>query len=119
MNLYPKQGDIVMCDAEPHAGHEIGGHNPSKGNIRRPFLVLSNNNFNRATHLVHLMAITHVHRSSPFRLPIDDYANKINGDLLLYETPEYSFEARHGKILGHISDKQLFEKALTIFLQSF
>ena len=31
---FPNKGDVIIADAEPHAGHEMGGHNPSKGNIR-------------------------------------------------------------------------------------
>ena len=27
---FPKKGDIIIADAEPHAGHEMGGHNPKK-----------------------------------------------------------------------------------------
>jgi len=36
---FPKKGDIIIADAEPHAGHEMGGHNPKKGNIRRHYVV--------------------------------------------------------------------------------
>jgi hypothetical protein len=32
----PKQGDLIFIDAEPHAGHEEGGHRPQSGHIRRP-----------------------------------------------------------------------------------
>lgn len=27
---FPKKGDIIIADAELHAGHEMGGHNPKK-----------------------------------------------------------------------------------------
>lgn len=26
--VFPKKGDIIIADAEPHAGHEMGGQNP-------------------------------------------------------------------------------------------
>jgi mRNA interferase MazF len=32
-----RQGDIVYLDADPHAGHEMGGHSPATGNVRRLF----------------------------------------------------------------------------------
>lgn len=27
---FPKKGDIIIADARPHAGHEMGRHNPEK-----------------------------------------------------------------------------------------
>ena len=38
----PAQGDIVMMNFSPQAGHEQGG--------RRPALVISNKSFHRYTH---------------------------------------------------------------------
>lgn len=117
--MFPKQGDIVMCDAEPHSGNEIGGHDPSQGNIRRPFLVLSREGFNKATGTFYGMAITHVHRDAYNRLAIVDFATKINGDLLLNKVPQYSFKSRNSKVIGHIADKSILDQALRIFLQAF
>lgn len=42
---YPKQGDFVFMNAEPHASHEIGGHDLKNNNCRRPYLVLSRKSF--------------------------------------------------------------------------
>lgn len=39
---YPQRVDIVFVDAEPHAGHKFGGHDPEKGNICCPFIVYQN-----------------------------------------------------------------------------
>lgn len=116
---YPRQGDFVFLDAEPHAGHEIGGHSPSSGNVRRPFLVLSGDAYNQKTGFVYVMAISSKHRDSFFRQRIIDYASGINGDLLLTQVPQYDFSARHGEIVGHIKDKNLFDDILDIFLQIF
>ncbi len=119
MSQYPKQGDLVYMDSEPHAGHEIGGHDPKNGNIRRPFLVLSREAFNMKTGLVHAMAITSQHRKSVFRERIIDFASGINGDLLLTQIPEYDFKARNGKIVGHISDQSILEDVLDKFISEF
>ena len=54
----PKQGDIVFVDAEPHLGKEYGGHNFNNGNIRRPLIVLSNDDYNEATGMVIGMFVT-------------------------------------------------------------
>ena len=37
---FPKKGDIIIADAELHAGHEMGGHNPKKGNIALLLVIL-------------------------------------------------------------------------------
>lgn len=116
---YPKQGDFVFMDAEPHKGHEIGGHDPESYNIRRPYLVLSKHDFNYKTGLVHVMAISSKVRRSPFRERIVDFSSGINGDLLLTQIPEYDFKARKGKIVGHITDEDKLEKIIDIFLSEF
>lgn len=116
---YPKQGDFVFMDAGPHAGHEIGGHDPENQNDRRPYLVLSKAAFNYKTGLVHAMAISSKVRESPFRERIVDSAAGINGDLLLTQVPEYDFEARRGEIVGHITDQGKLEKVLGIFFDEF
>ena len=50
------QGDIIVVDAEPHAGYD-----PKQGNIRRHFLVVSRYEYNRRARLVCGLAITHNH----------------------------------------------------------
>lgn len=117
--FYPKQGDFVFMDAEPHAGREIGGHDVDSGNVRRPFLILSRHSFNAKTGLVYAMAITSKHRKSPIRESIIDLETKINGDLLLTRVPQYDFKARDGEIIGHIKDEAKFEKVLSVFKQIF
>lgn len=116
---YPKQGDFVYLNAEPHAGHEIGGHDPENGNTRRPFLILSRNVYNQKTHSVYAMAISSKHRKNIFRRRIVDFETGINGDLLLTKVPQYDYVARQGEVIGHIKDQDLFDEVLEIFLQSF
>ncbi|QIA88701.1 type II toxin-antitoxin system PemK/MazF family toxin (plasmid) [Lactobacillus johnsonii] len=119
MKAYPKQGDFVFMDAEPHAGHEIGGHDPENQNDRRPYLVLSKEAFNYKTGLVHAMAISSKVKESPFRERIIDFESGINGDLLLTQIPEYDFEARRGEIVGHIKDQGKLDRVLAVFLSEF
>lgn len=116
---YPKQGDFVFISAEPHAGHEIGGHDANAGNVRRPYLVLSRESFNSNTGLVYAMAITSKVRESPIRERIIDMESGINGDLLLTRVPQYDYKARKGEIVGHIKDQDKLEKVLAIFKQIF
>lgn len=106
------QGDLILIDAEPHAGHEMGGHNPEVNNIRRPFLVMSRSNYSDKSGLVVGLAITHVHRESPFRFSIVDFESKINGDALLLQLLSYDFIARHGEVIGHIHSQRQFKAIL-------
>lgn len=106
------QGDIIMIDAEPHAGHEMGGHDPENGNIRRRYLVVSRKEYNNKSGLVIGLAITHVHRDSPFRFPIVDFESGTNGDALLLQLLSYDFLARHGKVIGQIRKSKGFDELL-------
>ena len=68
---FPKKGDIIIADAERHAGHEMGGHNPKKGNIRRYYVVMSTSAYNEATHMFIGMPITTANYSNnPRYMPI-------------------------------------------------
>lgn len=107
------QGDIIIIDAEPHAGHEMGGHDPQKGNIRRRFSIVSRDVYNARSGLVIGLALTHVHREDPFRFPVVDFASRTNGDALLLQLLSYDFLARKGKVIGHIHDVAQFENILT------
>ena len=57
-NNFPKQGDIVIIEAEPHAGHEWGGHNPAKGNTKRHMLIVSSTPYNKNSGFIIGMPIT-------------------------------------------------------------
>jgi len=107
------QGDLILIDAEPHAGHEMGGHNPKENNIRRPFLVMSRNSYSNKSSLVVGLAITHIHRESPFRFSVIDFQSGINGDALLLQLLSYDFIARHGEIIGQIHTQKQFRKILS------
>ena len=107
------QGDIIMVDAEPHAGHEMGGHNPEQDNIRRRFLVVSRHQYIKKSGLVIGLAITHNHiQNDPFRFYVLDYSSKTNGDALLFQMLTYDLIARHGKVIGHIQPSTKFDNLL-------
>ncbi|TGY11244.1 type II toxin-antitoxin system PemK/MazF family toxin [Lactobacillus intestinalis] len=102
-----------MVDAEPHAGHEMGGHNPEQDNIRRRFLVVSRHQYIKKSGLVIGLAITHNHiQNDPFRFYVLDYSSKTNGDALLFQMLTYDFIARHGKVIGHIQPSTKFDNLL-------
>ncbi|GAF37852.1 type II toxin-antitoxin system PemK/MazF family toxin [Lentilactobacillus farraginis] len=116
---FPKQGDLIFIDAEPHAGREEGGHDPQKGNIRRPVVVLSNDAYNQQVGMIVCMPITS--RASQDRriyLPIADQASGVHGSVITFQIPNYDYLARHAEIVGKISTaflNQLIERAKSIF----
>ncbi|KRL54367.1 type II toxin-antitoxin system PemK/MazF family toxin [Furfurilactobacillus rossiae] len=105
---YPEQGDIIFIDAEPHAGHETGGHDPRHGNIQRPLIVLSNTGYNQFTGMVSGMPITHEMRDDNTRfMQFIDGTSGVHGSIILWQMPFYDFDGRHGRIVGHVSPRLL------------
>ncbi|MFD1441526.1 type II toxin-antitoxin system PemK/MazF family toxin [Lacticaseibacillus hegangensis] len=98
------QGDLIWIDAEPHAGHEQGGHDPEHGNIRRPMIVLSTAAYYKQTGLILGMPITHASsQREDIRPAIDDKKSGIHGSVITYQIQNYDFQARHGQVVGHVS----------------
>ncbi|MFC6176579.1 type II toxin-antitoxin system PemK/MazF family toxin [Companilactobacillus huachuanensis] len=118
---YPIQGDIIFIDAKPHAGHELGGHSIDSSNIRRPMVVLSDSDYNEATGLVSGMPITShnfFENNDGSYIPIMDLDSGIKGNVVTYYLPSYDFIARHGEIMGHVSNtmlKKLIDNVSYIF----
>ncbi|WP_240470723.1 type II toxin-antitoxin system PemK/MazF family toxin [Lactobacillus helveticus] len=94
-------------------GHEMGGHNPEEGNIRRRYLVVSRYQYNAKSGLVVGLAITHNHiDNNPFRFYVVDYPSHTNGDALLFQMLSYDFVARHEQVIGHVKDSTEFDNLL-------
>lgn len=107
--VIPKQGDIIWIDAEPHAGREEGGHAPQHGNIQRPAIVISNDAYNEKTGLVICMPITHdiKKNNNDLYYQIADIPSGVFGSVITYIMSNYDFSSRHGKVVGHVNDKDL------------
>lgn len=60
----PNQGDIILLQFDPQAGHEQKG--------RRPALVLSNEVYNRFTKIAIVCPITSTERRFPLHVSLDD-----------------------------------------------
>lgn len=110
--IYPKKGDIVVVDAEPHSGHEMGGHNPKSGNIRRHYVVMSTTEYNEATHMFIGMPImtSDKYKGNPHYKPIlipGDSDSGVKGYVVLWQLQ--NFESRNGRIVNHINI-QLLDK---------
>jgi len=64
MAYQPKQGNIIVIDFDPQAGHEQKG--------RRPCLVVSNNQFHTRTKLAMVCPITNTVSGFPMLVPLDN-----------------------------------------------
>lgn len=71
MSYKPKQRDIVIIDFAPSKGYEI--------NKRRPVLVMSSDDYNRATNLVIVCPITTTEKEKVFLIPISSEKLRANG----------------------------------------
>lgn len=107
----PKKGDIIIADAEPHAGTEMGGHNPQKGNIRQHYIVMSTDAYNHATRMFIGMPITTTdHANDPHFLPIlinGSRGDGVKGYVVLWQLQNFDFIARHGRIVNQVSHATL------------
>lgn len=59
----PEQGDIILLDFSPQAGHEQKG--------RRPAFVASNSAFHKLTNLAIVCPVTNTDRGFPLHVPLD------------------------------------------------
>ena len=108
---FPNKGDVIIADAEPHAGHEMGDHNPSKGNIRRHYVVMSTTAYNQATHMFIAMPITTANYANNARyMPIlinGSDGTGVKGYIVLWQLQNFDYAARNGRIVNHVSNKTL------------
>lgn len=83
----PDAGDLVWLDFNPQAGREQGR--------RRPALVLTQQNYNRASGLIVVCPLTSKRKPYPFALPVD--LNKVEGAVLVDHLKSLDWKARNAK----------------------
>ena len=107
--LFPRQGDIIYIDVEPHSGHEYGGHSPQTGNVRRPMIVLSSDEYNAHTGMLVGMVVTSTNRhlDPALHQQFMDLTSGVHGQIVMWQIPNYDYVSRHAEIKGHVSDKLL------------
>lgn len=111
MRIYPKKGDVIVADAEPHSGREMGGHNPEEHNIRHHYVVISTSEYNQATGMFVGMPIkTANYVNNPRYLPILINGQKgtgVKGYVVLWQLQNFDFNARNGKVVNHVNMNML------------
>ena len=84
MKIIPGQGASIMIDAESHAGHAMGGLDPSIDNIQRPAIVLSSSAYNSATGMVMLVSTGEYAKRYPHEVLIDKKSG-IHGSIVTWQ----------------------------------
>jgi mRNA interferase MazF len=104
----PKQQDIIRIDFNPQSGREIMK--------RRPALVLSNDNYNRATGLVVVSPITHTHKNDLTYIPV--MGEKTDGYVNALQIHSFDYRTRNAEFIEMASSPVLF-RVMQIFEQIF
>lgn len=102
----PAQGDIVMLNFNPQAGHEQAG--------RRPALVISNASFHRYTGLAIFCPITNQIKDYPLHVRLDE-RTRTTGEILCEHVKSLDYQARNisfveplpGDLLHEVLDRVL------------
>jgi len=100
----PNQGDFVVMNFDPQAGHEQKG--------RRPALVFSKTLFNKATGMAICCPITHTGRGIPFHVAIAG-RSPLTGFVMCEHVKSLDFRARGLKKIG-VAPKAVLEEVLAI-----
>ena len=100
----PKQGDFVIVNFDPQAGHEQKG--------RRPALVVSKSEFNRHTGLAMLCPVTNTFRNFPFHVPMPD-GSKLTGYIMVEQTRSVDYGSRKAKFVEKAT-RALLDEVLAI-----
>jgi mRNA interferase MazF len=98
----PEQGDIVMMNFNPQAGHEQAG--------RRPALVISNRSFHRYTRMAIVCPITNQMKDYPMHVKLDAQT-KTTGEILCEHVKSLDLTARSATFIEKIPD-ELMEEVL-------
>ena len=96
----PTQGDLVMLNFTPQAGHEQAG--------RRPALVVSNESFHRYTGLAIFCPITNQIKDYPLHVRLDK-RTKTTGEILCEHVKSLDYRARKIAFIEKLPDNLLGE----------
>ena len=109
MPYIPEQGDIVNLDFNPQAGHEQRGN--------RPALVVSNNTFNRCTHIAVVCPITNTDREFPLHIPLDDKTST-TGVIMCEQAKSLDITARNA-VFKEKAPSDILEEVIDVIIGFF
>ena len=106
MKYVAEQGDIILLEFDPQAGHEQKG--------KRPALVVSNNTFNSFTNLAIVCPITNTNKGFPLHVPLDENT-KTNGVIMCEQGKSLDLSARNAVFLEKIPP-DILEEVVDIYI---
>ena len=104
MSYEPKQGDIIILDFDPQAGHEQKG--------RRPALVVSNERFHERTNLAMVCPITNSTSGFPMHIMLDNKTST-TGEIMCEQAKCFDIIARNAKFIESVPEA-IIEEAIDI-----
>jgi mRNA interferase MazF len=102
MPYVPKQGDIILLEFDPQAGHEQRG--------KRPALVLSNNTYNKFINLALVCPITTTDRKFPLHVKLNEGLNT-KGFVMCEQVKALDIDARNAVFFEKVSNNVMEEVA--------
>jgi len=106
MAYIPEQGDIVLLEFDPQAGHEQKG--------RRPAFVASNNIFNRFTKMAVVCPVTSTNKGFPLHVSLDE-RTKTTGVIMCEQAKSLDISARNTSFLEKVP-KDVLEEVIDILI---
>ena len=100
MEYQPKQGDIIVIDFDPQAGHEQRG--------RRPCLVVSNEQYHVRTKLAMVCPITNTTSGFPMHILLDE-RTKTTGEIMCEQVKCLDINARNPSCKESVAEDLLNE----------
>ena len=94
----PNQGDIVILNFNPQAGHEQAG--------RRPALIVSNKSFHRYTRMAIVCPITNQIKDYPMHVKLDG-RTRTTGEILCEHVKSLDIAARGAVFVESLPDDLL------------
>ena len=94
----PAQGDLILFDFDPQAGHEQGG--------RRPVVVLSAKAYNQLIGLALVCPVTSREKGYPFEVKLPGNL-PISGVVLSDHVKSQDWRARQAEFMGKLDEKTL------------
>lgn len=103
-----RQRDIVMIDFDPSAGNEI--------QKRRPALVVSKDNYNKATSYIIVCPITSTAKDRPYLTPIKVDVLSNESKVNTTQLHSFDFSARNAKVIDRMEEEDFYIIAQKVLL---
>jgi len=106
MSYQPRQGDIILLEFDPQAGHEQKG--------KRPALVISNNTYNNFLNISLVCPITRRDREFPLHVKLDDNLNT-KGFIMCEQLKALDIKARNPVFFESVP-KEIIDEVVDIVI---